>query len=110
MSPAALVYFLMAINFKNIKDPKLGLLDKITFGKLKGCRVCDVIEDYYDYLIWAEKQGYIKLQPIVIETIQNAANFQKEESAPIEAYEDASQKLDAYDKLVGNIPFEDVPF
>lgn len=67
----------MALNFKNIKDPKLGLLDTITFGKLKDCRVCDVIQDHYEYLIWAEKQGYIKFQQIVIETIQETAHFEK---------------------------------
>ncbi len=67
----------MALNFRNLKDPKLGLLDQITFGKLKGCRVCDVIEDHYEYLIWAEKQGYCKFQHIVIETIQDMANFEK---------------------------------
>ena len=102
----------MAITFKNIKDPKLGLLDQITFGKLKGCRVCDVIEDYHEYLIWAEKQGYIKFQPIVIEVIQDAANFQKWEPVPPGIYADASQKLDIYDKIVGNNYFddEDIPF
>lgn len=99
----------MAITFKNIKDPKLGLMDQITFGKLKGCRVCDVIEDYHEYLIWAEKQGYLKFQPIVIEVIQDAANFQKWE-APVEDGEQA----DVYDKIRGNtytgIILDDIPF
>ena len=67
----------MALNFKQLRDPRVGLLDKITFGKLKDCRVCDVIQDHYDYLIWAEKQGYIKFQDIVVETIQEAAMFEK---------------------------------
>lgn len=104
----------MAITFKNIKDPKLGLTDVITFGKLKGCRVCDVIEDYHEYLIWAEKQGYIKLQAIVIECIQDAAKFEKAETVPPGVYADASQQLDTYDKIVGNtytsILLDDIPF
>ena len=70
----------MAINFTKLKDPKLGMLDKFTFGKLKDCRVCDVIEDHYEYLIWAEKQGYVKFQEIVVETIKEAAHFAKWET------------------------------
>ena len=99
----------MAITFKNIKDPKLGLTDVISFGKLKGCRVCDVIEDYYEYLIWAEKQGYLKFQQIVIEVIQDAAKFEKMK-APVEEPE----QVDVYDKIRGNtytgIILDDIPF
>ena len=65
----------MAISFKNIKDPKLGLTDTIGFGKLKGCRVCDVAQDHYEYLIWAEKSGYVKFQQEVVELIQEQASF-----------------------------------
>lgn len=65
----------MAKSFSTLKDPKLGLLDKITFGKLKDCRVCDVVQDHAEYLIWAEKQGYVKFQPIVIETIAEHAGY-----------------------------------
>ncbi len=81
----------MAKTFSNLKNPKCGMHDIISFGKLKGCRVCDVIEDHYDYLIWAEKQGYIKFQEIVVETIQEAAHFEKwtspEESSNPHKYE-----------------------
>lgn len=98
----------MAINFKNIKDPKLGLTDVISFGKLKGCRVCDVIEDYYEYLIWAEKQGYLKFQAIVIEVIQDAAKFEKP------ALLEEPEQVDVYDKIRGNtytgIILDDIPF
>ena len=61
-----LVCFLMAISFNKLKDPKLGMLDKLTFGKLKDCRVCDVAQDHYEYLIWAEKNGFVKFQPETI--------------------------------------------
>ena len=65
----------MAKAFSSIKDPKLSLTDKLTFGKLKDCRVCDVIQDHSEYLIWAEKQGYVKFQQIVIETIAEHAGY-----------------------------------
>lgn len=77
----------MAINFSKLKDPKLSLTDKLTFGKLKDCRVCDVIQDHHEYLIWAEKQGYVKFHPIVIETIQEIAGYVKWET-PVEDTKD----------------------
>lgn len=67
----------MAISFNKIKNPKLGLTDTITFGKLAGCRVCDVAQDHYEYLIWAEKSGFVKFQPEAIELIQEQASFAK---------------------------------
>ena len=102
----------MAIQFKNLKNPKLGLTDKLTFGKLKDCRICDVIEDHYEYLIWAEKQGYVKFQQIVIETIQEHASFQKWE-APEES-EDTNKRQDLYEILTRQDYYssfeDDVPF
>lgn len=65
----------MAISFQQLKSPLLGLQDQLTFGKLKGCRICDVIQDHYEYLIWAEKSGLVKYQPIVVETLQEMASF-----------------------------------
>ena len=65
----------MAIEFKSLKSPLLGLLDTIQVGKLTGCRVCDVIEDHYEYLIWADKQGLLKFQGLVVEIIAEQAGF-----------------------------------
>lgn len=65
----------MAIGFKNLRSPLLGLTDTITFGKLAGCRVCDVAQDHYEYLIWAEKAGYVKFQAEAINLIQEQASF-----------------------------------
>ena len=65
----------MALQFKNIKNPKLGLTDLLQFGKLRGCRICDVAQDHYEYLIWAEKSGFVKYQPEVIELLLEQANF-----------------------------------
>ena len=67
----------MAISFNKLKNPKLGITDTITFGKLNGCRVCDVAQDHYEYLIWAEKNGYVKFQQEAIELIQEQASFAK---------------------------------
>ena len=69
----------MSISFKNLKSPVLGLQDKITVGKLQGCRVCDVIPDYYEYLIWAEKAGLLKFNRITIETIQEHAGYKNQQ-------------------------------
>ena len=96
----------MAKSFSTLKDPKLGLLDQITFGKLKGCRVCDVIEDHHEYLIWAEKQGYCKFQQIVIETICEIANFEKWESPDKIKVVDTYDNFNGYDDFYGDsIPF-----
>jgi hypothetical protein len=65
----------MALQFNKLKNPKLGLTDTITFGKLSGCRVCDVAQDHYEYLIWAEKSGFVKFQPDVITLLQEQASF-----------------------------------
>ena len=69
----------MALAFKNVKSTVLDMTDKITVGKLQGCRVCDVIEDQYEYLIWADKSGLMKFTKIVIETIQEHAGFKNQQ-------------------------------
>lgn len=53
------------------------MLDKLTFGKLKDCRVCDVIQDHYEYLIWCEKQGFAKYTKEVTDLILEQGNFEK---------------------------------
>ena len=69
----------MAVGFKNLRSPLLDLTDKITVGKLQGCRVCDVVEDHYEYLIWAEKSGLFKFTKIVTETIQEHAGYKAQQ-------------------------------
>lgn len=61
----------MAKAFTQLKDPKLSLVDKLTFGKLKDCRVCDVIEDHLEYLIWCEKEGFVKFSQEVKDVIKD---------------------------------------
>lgn len=69
----------MSLSFKNLKSPVLNLEDKITVGKLQGCRVCDVIQDHYEYLIWADKAGILKFSKIVVETIQEHAGYKAQQ-------------------------------
>jgi len=86
----------MAISFKSIKSTNLGMLDKITTGKLQGCRVCDVIPDHYEYLIWAEKSGLLKFNTETIKFIQQQAGY--------------VEKQRYYDEEVKPWLDEDVPF
>ena len=96
----------MAVSFNKLKSPKLGLTDKITFGKLKDCRVCDVVQDHYEYLIWAEKQGYVKFNREVEVLICETASFEKVE------YDSQDDVRDVYEKVT-RVDYDwedDVPF
>ena len=79
MSAGNPVCFYMAISFKNVKSTVLDLTDVIRVGKLSGCRVCDIIEDHYEYLIWADKQGLMKFSKIVLETISEHAGYKNQQ-------------------------------
>ena len=96
----------MAISFKNIKSTVLDMTDQIKVGKLAGCRVCDVIHDHYEYLIWAEKQGFLKFTKIVIETIQEHAHFKGQERH----YEEEVKPWLEHEEPPVLILDEDVPF
>ena len=101
----------MAISFKKLRDPKLQLTDKITFGKLAGCRVCDVIEDHYEYLIWASKSGLVVYSTPVVERLLELGGFHeklryyREEVVPW--IKDDWDEVDS-DIQLGDLP--DVPF
>lgn len=69
----------MAIDFKKLKTPILDFQDKLTVGKFKDCRICDIIEDQYEYLIWANRNGMIQLSKPVIAKIHYLAAFAQEE-------------------------------
>lgn len=68
----------MAKAFKDIKSTTLGLEDILTFGKYKGCRICDIIEDETSYLIFLEKEGYVKYNRDLTEKIKQIAGFELE--------------------------------
>lgn len=101
----------MAKSFTSLKDPKLGMLDKIAFGKLQDCRVCDVIEDHYNYLIWAEQQGYVKFQQVVTEAIQQQAGFEQEQPYLEHEEVDVHLKKQMFGKYIYQVDLaDDVPF
>ena len=109
----------MAITFKQLKSPLLAPTDQIPIGKFKGCRVCDVIEDNYEYLIWAEKQGLMKFSAETVEIIQEVAHFAKEKqhyTEEIEPYldENPDKHQYLYEKVTRedyyNTFEDDVPF
>jgi len=101
----------MAISFNKLKSPLLAPTDLIPLGKYKGCRVCDVIEDGYEYLIWAEKQGFLKYSAETVEIIKEAGHFMKEkrhyeeEEAP---YEDGYGEVQK--DLLDTFAEDDIPF
>jgi len=78
----------MAKAFTKLKDPKLGLTDIIPIGKFKGCRVCDVIKDDWEYLKWLHTNTSVKFQEAVLDEITAAWDswsmdtHYKEEIAP----------------------------
>ena len=106
----------MAITFKQLKSPLLAPTDQIPVGKFKGCRVCDVIEDNYEYLIWADKQGLLKYSAIVMESILEIANFEKQKShytEEIEPYLDENPFTKELKEIDGRLEFlsdDDIPF
>lgn len=59
----------MAIKFNKLRDPKLELTDRLTFGKFAGCRICDCIEDNYEYFQWLTKNTNIQFSEEVLDTI-----------------------------------------
>ena len=86
------------------------MTDKILVGKLSGCRVCDVIQDHYEYLIWADKSGLMKFTKIVVETIQEHAGFKRqqrhyeEEIAPY-LKESVDMVKSTYEVFEDDVPF-----
>lgn len=90
----------MAKAFKNLKAPGIGLYDKLTFGKLANCRVVDVIEDHWEYLIWLSKNTSITFSKEVLDKLTTLF-MQEEETLHVEQ----EQNPYLYEEV-----FEDVPF
>lgn len=91
---------IMSKSFTQLKDPKLQLTDKLTFGKLKDCRVCDVIEDHLEYLVWCEKQGFVKFSQDVKDVIKDQADnkgWQIEEESSQDDIRDLYEKVTRID-------------
>ncbi len=100
----------MSKAFSKITNNTLGLTDKLTFGKFKDCRLCDIIQDHYEYLIWANKQGFVKFDKEVHDVIAEQAHFKKWQ--PIEEHASQDDIKDVYEKIT-RIDYDwedDVPF
>ncbi len=86
----------MAKSFSNIKKG-LGLLDFITIGKYKDCRVDSIIEQDHDYLIYMDKLGALKFMPEVIDKLKNKFS---------------ADSIEVYDYTTSDEPdpMEDIPY
>lgn len=65
----------MSLAFNKLKSSLLGYTDKLTLGKFKDCRICDILDDDYEYLIYLEKAGYVKYNNDLIEKLKNMAAY-----------------------------------
>lgn len=102
----SVMLYYMAKTFNNLKT-KLGLLDFISIGKYKGCRVDSIIEQDYEYLIYMDKEKILQFAPEVIDKLKNLFSAT---SIEVEYDEEAdAAMLDAYNNINGNI-LEDIPF
>jgi hypothetical protein len=107
----------MALEFKTLKSPLLELHDKITVGKLAGCRVADVLIDHYEYLIWADKSGLLKFSKTVRVNLAEIAgyvdkqiHFENEVEPWLVDYDEiVNKKLGALRREVSFL-HEDIPF
>lgn len=68
----------MSKPFSQLKSTLLGYTDKLPFGKFKDCRICDILDEEYEYLIFLEKDGYVKYNNDLIERIKQKAGFELE--------------------------------
>ena len=69
----------MAKTFGNLKSNKLDMMDKLTIGKFAGCRICDIIADDFEYLIWLNKQGFANFTTPVMADLLSRAGFKESE-------------------------------
>lgn len=88
----------MAIAFNKLKVHKLDPQSKLTFGKYKGCRVCDVWDDY-EYFLWLSKEHPTLFTAKCIENFKSAKAMH---DAEIFRREEVDPYL--------NQDFDDVPF
>ena len=69
----------MAKTFGSLKSTKLDMTDKLTIGKFAGCRICDIIKDDFEYLIWLNKQGFANFTAPVMSDLLSRAGFKEAE-------------------------------
>lgn len=69
----------MAKTFGSLKSNKLDMMDKLTIGKFAGCRICDIISDDFEYLIWLNKNGFVNFTTPVMKDLLARAGFKEAE-------------------------------
>ena len=69
----------MAKTFGNLKSTKLDMLDRLTMGRFANCRICDIIEEDFEYLIWLNKNGYVNFTAPVMSDLLARAGFKEAE-------------------------------
>ena len=99
----------MAISFSKLKNPALAPTDQLMFGKFKGCRVCDIVEDQFPYLMWLDANKMVsftteskKLMATTADLAKAKRHYEEEEKP----YEDGYSESPG----VHEINFDDVPF
>ena len=86
----------MAKSFTKLKDPKLGLLDIITIGKYKGCRVDSIIDINYEYLIYMDRQRILSFRPEVLDRLKNKFSASSIEVSRPRIYYDSYDQINGY--------------
>lgn len=102
----------MAKTFNNLKT-KLGLLDFITIGKYKNCRVDSIIETDYEYLIYMDKEKVIQFAPEVLDRLKHkfsAYSLEVRPSRVYPAYPDSYDMINGVDMALEIYDYEDIPF
>jgi uncharacterized protein (DUF3820 family) len=60
----------MAKSFKSLST-ETALDDQLTFGKFKGCRVCDIIESEFEYILWLDSNKMVKFSQAVLDKVSS---------------------------------------
>lgn len=98
----------MAKAFNKLKAG-IGLLEFITLGKYKGCRVDSIVIDDPDYLKYMHREKFLTLDPSVLELIEyNASMAFIEDNTPTRFFGRsilATNPNSYFDDWVDDIPF-----
>jgi hypothetical protein len=92
----------MSKTFTKLKDPRLGLQDKLPIGKYKDCRICDVLDDW-EYLKWIHTNTSVKFQQPVLDKITAAWSSWADETH-------YNEEVAPYLENDADILLEDIPY
>ena len=99
----------MAISFSKLKNPALAQTDQLMFGKFKGCRVCDIVEDQFPYLMWLDANKMVSFtieSKRLLVTAADLAKAKRRYAGEVKPYEYGYSESPG----VHEINFDDVPF